>query len=725
MKKLLLILMLVVKVSAVQRIWSSAGSTVGEASTNWSGSGSLLTTDTLLFNGTSVVNCTFGADVSVAQISTASGYSGTLSMSGRSVVVQTGLDWSGEGNVTLSNASITFTGSGAYRVGSVSGTITATGTVLTFHGNDTIALAKSVTIGSKLVSTGRVTLNSGAYNTTVSGSGDSLIVLGGNGVIDGGSQLWIINSTSAADIIAGNMVNYKLSNMTVIQSSSLTDAVIEIPEIQSVAPWMFCRSKSTATTTFNLHSNIVATTLYIRVLTSGGNIVLKTNKNNIYCVTLNAGSLRSGYTVTIDSDSSIIQAGAIDNTSATTDSAYIIGNGMRLKYLKSTHTKLRVSGIGIDTSYSYNDLFMGHSMFAGGAIMLKYLAGSEDKYGVNRAVSGSNMSNAEGRVDSCLTAYQPNRVFLWMGQNDFDNYTTSGFATQMATYWPRWKSFIDKCKTFGVDSIYCLEMSPTGTAANPMSAEKAIAYRLFNAILRDSCATNNLFFIRTYESLLADSETDYLDPVYSTDGLHPTTADGVAMVASLMGMAYTPLIMITTQPENDTVLSGQQGVFTVGYTGDSVQIAWYKNNVFTGVYGDTLRITGSNGDSVQAVLWKGEDTVSSSMAYLTVYRVVIDSTEFGNGFSLLNKAGSMYPSSGWLVRVVKTVGDTLNTTTGAQDEYGIRNIVPSEDLPSKKTKNPYIFIFSQDNVFAYYKLYLLGQLTANGGTIGISTSVGF
>lgn len=184
-------------------------------------------------------------------------------------------------------------------------------------------------------------------------------------------------------------------------------------------------------------------------------------------------------------------------------------------------------------------------------------------------------------------------------------------------------------------------------------------------------------------------------------------------------------IIINTQPENDTVLSGQQGVFTVGYTGDSVQIAWYKNGVFTGTYGDTLRITGSNGDSVQAVLWNAEDTVSSSVAYLTVYRLVIDSTEFGNGFSLLNKAGSMYPLSGWSVRVVKTVGDTLNATTGAQDEYGIRNIVPSEDLPSKKTKNPYIFIFSQDNVFAYYKLYLLGQLTANGGTIGISTSVGF
>lgn len=184
-------------------------------------------------------------------------------------------------------------------------------------------------------------------------------------------------------------------------------------------------------------------------------------------------------------------------------------------------------------------------------------------------------------------------------------------------------------------------------------------------------------------------------------------------------------LAITAQPQNDTVLSGQQGVFTVGYTGDSVRVAWYKNGTFTGVYGDTLRVTGNNGDSVQAVLWNDEDTVSSSMAYLTVYTVKVDSTEFGNGFSLLNKAGVMYPTSGWTVRVVKSAGDTLNATTGVQDEHGIRNILPSEDLPTKKTRNPYVFIFSQNDLFVYYKLYLVGQLTSGSGTIGVHTGVGF
>jgi hypothetical protein len=170
-------------------------------------------------------------------------------------------------------------------------------------------------------------------------------------------------------------------------------------------------------------------------------------------------------------------------------------------------------------------------------------------------------------------------------------------------------------------------------------------------------------------------------------------------------------INITTQPENDTTLTGLPGTFTVGYTGEDVQVAWYKNNVFTGITTDTLRITGSNGDSVQAVLWNGEDTVSSSMAYLTVVGVPIDTIKISS-FDLVNSSGNMFPVSGWTIAIVRAVGDTLSTTIARQDEYGFGGIVPSEPLAVRRTPYPVLFT---NGVYTIVKsLRLSGTSAANG-----------
>jgi len=150
------------------------------------------------------------------------------------------------------------------------------------------------------------------------------------------------------------------------------------------------------------------------------------------------------------------------------------------------------------------------------------------------------------------------------------------------------------------------------------------------------------------------------------------------------------ILATTAQPANDTVLSGQQGVFTVGYTGTDVNVAWYKNGIFTGITTDTLRIAGNNGDSVQAVLWNREDTVSSSMAYLYVVGVPVDTNKI-NSFSVINSSGRMFPASGWEVRVVRGEDDTLECTTGAQNEYGISEITPSAPLATRLA--PYYVVF--------------------------------
>lgn len=57
------------------RTWSSAGSTDGNDTANWSGSGALAGED-LVFNATSVVNCTFTAALGAKSVTTEAGYTG-------------------------------------------------------------------------------------------------------------------------------------------------------------------------------------------------------------------------------------------------------------------------------------------------------------------------------------------------------------------------------------------------------------------------------------------------------------------------------------------------------------------------------------------------------------------------------------------------------------------------------------------------------------------------
>ena len=78
---LVLLVMLSGLAGAATRTWSSAGSTDMNAGANYSGSGALLITDDLVFDGTSTVNATATATVEVNSVTIAAAYSGAWSMS--------------------------------------------------------------------------------------------------------------------------------------------------------------------------------------------------------------------------------------------------------------------------------------------------------------------------------------------------------------------------------------------------------------------------------------------------------------------------------------------------------------------------------------------------------------------------------------------------------------------------------------------------------------------
>jgi len=112
------------------RTWNSGGSTDMNLSTNYTGSGALLSTDVLLFNGTVSVNAISTAGLTVGSIICTAGHTNTWSISGQtlSVAYPSTIDLGGTRNL----------GNGiAFNSGTVTipnATVTSTSTVVTYNG---------------------------------------------------------------------------------------------------------------------------------------------------------------------------------------------------------------------------------------------------------------------------------------------------------------------------------------------------------------------------------------------------------------------------------------------------------------------------------------------------------------------------------------------------------------------------------------------------------------
>jgi hypothetical protein len=104
-------------------------------------------------------------------------------------------------------------------------------------------------------------------------------------------------------------------------------------------------------------------------------------------------------------------------------------------------------------------------------------------------------------------------------------------------YFVIWKRVIAAIKAFGItDSIYIMGFSPVGY--NPVRARN---YKRVNQQLIDSCRTNGLYYINMWDSLLKPGTIDTLNPLYTTDNIHPNrTLLGTQTCGRLFTYSYIP-----------------------------------------------------------------------------------------------------------------------------------------------------------------------------------------
>ena len=131
------------------RTWSSSGSNAMETTTNYSGSGSFATDD-LIFNGTSVVNATAGADIICNSITITVAYTGVWTIAGHVATLTSNLSVAGTGTVSFASTlsvggNVSFSGSGTISLSS--STLTMTGAkTLTFGSGPTYSTYLSTII---------------------------------------------------------------------------------------------------------------------------------------------------------------------------------------------------------------------------------------------------------------------------------------------------------------------------------------------------------------------------------------------------------------------------------------------------------------------------------------------------------------------------------------------------------------------------------------------------
>jgi hypothetical protein len=216
-------------------------------------------------------------------------------------------------------------------------------------------------------------------------------------------------------------------------------------------------------------------------------------------------------------------------------------------------------GSKIDSCYDTLTIVgvMGHSMITNWNAILStsyyYETNHAHRNSVNKGIGGTTITQLEPRVDSCLTAYHPNRFFMWIGQNELAIYDSATFNAALPAYWVTWGSVISKVKAFGItDSIYVCGCSPVG-----YDAMRARNYKRLNSYLLDSCRANGLYYINMWDSLLKPGTIDTLNPLYTADNIHPnSTTLGAQTCARLFTYAYIPGLIdsITPHTKRDPTL---------------------------------------------------------------------------------------------------------------------------------------------------------------------------
>lgn len=544
----------------------------------WNGTdfgGTIAATDTVYWDGTSVANFTATSNIICASWKKFSTYTGAWNMSTYTITATTGdgVDSSTVGTVNSGHGLI-FTGTNIkYVTAANNGTISSPNAVLKFlgGGDDTIIVGKAfanlqLIDSSNLYVTGSPLILS---NTT----GAPVMILGTRAALRGPGTVTLRTSVDCDRLfIAGHGSDITITGTMAFASNNTTGNItIGLPKLVYPLAKFQPYTSAGGTATFNMSDTLESYQFYCTPGQSGGNVVFATNGHPFKTGTFFGGSNHSGYKSYFNAQNTKIDINTLTGNNYTSDTLFCDFTGSTLanagEWVEGTNTKIS----GTYTRLPIADLYMGHSMFTvmsnGGSVPSRinkmYRWGRTHK---NKAIGGSLISNVTSRVDSCLTAYNPSAFFLWTGQNDLNITDSASFATAEASYWTNWVQIIDAVKTAGVKEIYSAGMSPYGTIASPMPAQKIINYVNFNSHMKDSCTKYNVTFIPLFDSLLEPGYTGVLKLATTTDGLHPNyTYYGVQYIAKLFGDYSTSksLYTIDTVGANSITIHFDNKAYTI------------------------------------------------------------------------------------------------------------------------------------------------------------------
>ena len=349
MKKLLLIMFLASAVMGAERVWISTDSTDMNLATNYSGSGPILETDTLIFNGTSVVNATATANLSVAHVEIQSTYSGNWVMTGYSLTLNNGgLLRSGSGTFTL-GTTLTLNGNGKLYTNATSGTNTTTSCVITFNGNDTVDINKALTTRG-IVINGTVTNVGSVFfitEATPFTETDQPFYIGPAGVYTGTGSLQI---RSNKDCLAISKHPTGVFNATgeisIMSTNTKGNITICVPAIDIPSNLVMSCVWGGALATFDLQGNIKCDTLEMRVSTLNVSpLTFNTNGNRITANAVNIGTQKAGVKCYVNFGNSTVYTNTFTTQKHQADSTILTCDGTVFDYVTWNHgTYERIDG---------------------------------------------------------------------------------------------------------------------------------------------------------------------------------------------------------------------------------------------------------------------------------------------------------------------------------------------------------------------------------------------
>jgi hypothetical protein len=302
--------------AATTNVWSASGASTWNSASNWSLGHVPTSGEDVLFNSTSVQNCTIDISPSIANLGTQNNYSGNITLSGQTITTSGGMYDFGSGTRDYGNG-ITINGnSSGFSIGIGLSTITATSCAIVMNGttaaiinNQKAMTAKTLTLGTGAnVSYNSTTILS-LSNTT------ACLILGNNSTFTLNYQIWFIITASTTIFSIGTGVTWVGSAAGIVSAfingNSLTMTVPSITYTGS-GYWYFYGDYSTSKTNniINLAGNInIATSTFISRIAYGttSTATFNTNDFSITCGVFEpSNSLASGGSFTVNLGNSVI-----------------------------------------------------------------------------------------------------------------------------------------------------------------------------------------------------------------------------------------------------------------------------------------------------------------------------------------------------------------------------------------------------------------------------------